>query len=86
LARSPALVAVESSENCLAYGFGVKQGEIRGNRGFDLQFEPRNPFSPARKELSVSGLVHLSGRVYDPLLAWFTSANTITENPFSTQG
>jgi RHS repeat-associated protein len=38
------------------------------------------------EELSVSGLVHLNGRVYDPLLARFTSADTITENPFSTQG
>jgi hypothetical protein len=35
LARSPALVAVASPENCPADGFGVKQGEIRGNRGFD---------------------------------------------------
>jgi RHS repeat-associated protein len=38
------------------------------------------------EELSVSGLVHLNGRVYDPLLARFTSADTITENPLSTQG
>src|SRR5207247_1769155 len=28
----------------------------------------------------------LNGRVYDPLLARFTSADTITESPFSTQG
>jgi len=34
----------------------------------------------------VSGLVHLNGRVYDPLLARFTSPDTMTESPFSTQG
>ncbi|CCE06201.1 exported hypothetical protein [Bradyrhizobium sp. STM 3843] len=38
------------------------------------------------EELSVAGLVHLNGRVYDPLLARFTSPDTITESPFSTQG
>jgi RHS repeat-associated protein len=38
------------------------------------------------EELSVAGLVHLNGRVYDPLLARFTSADTITESPDSTQG
>ena len=38
------------------------------------------------EELQVAGLVHLNGRVYDPLLARFTSADTITENPYSTQG
>ena len=30
--------------------------------------------------------MHLNGRVYDPLLARFTSADTMTESPFSTQG
>jgi hypothetical protein len=35
------------------------------------------------EEFSVSGLVHLSGRVYDFLLARFTSANTITEIPLA---
>ena len=34
----------------------------------------------------MSGLVHLNGRVYDPLLARFTSPDTMTESPFSTQG
>ncbi|MGJ5037601.1 MULTISPECIES: RHS repeat-associated core domain-containing protein [unclassified Bradyrhizobium] len=38
------------------------------------------------EELSVAGLVHMNGRVYDPLLARFTSPDTITESPFSTQG
>ncbi len=38
------------------------------------------------EELSVSGLVHLNGRVYDPLLARFTSADTVTQFPYSTQG
>src|SRR5882757_10195095 len=37
------------------------------------------------EQLSVAGLVHLNGRVYDPILARFTSADTITESPFSTQ-
>jgi RHS repeat-associated protein len=33
------------------------------------------------EELSVSGLVHLNGRVYDPLLARFTSADpTVTDS------
>ena len=39
-----------------------------------------------QEELSVSGLVHLNGRVYDPLLARFTSADTTTESPFDPQG
>jgi len=39
-----------------------------------------------QEELSVFGLVHLNGRVYDPFLARFTSADTITESPYSTQG
>ncbi|MGJ5135615.1 RHS repeat-associated core domain-containing protein [Bradyrhizobium oligotrophicum] len=38
------------------------------------------------EELSVAGLIHMNGRVYDPLLARFTSPDTITESPFSTQG
>ena len=37
------------------------------------------------EELSVSGLVHLNGRVYDPLLARFTSADTMTESPYDPQ-
>ncbi|WP_246741468.1 RHS repeat-associated core domain-containing protein [Bradyrhizobium aeschynomenes] len=38
------------------------------------------------EELSVAGLIHMNGRIYDPLLARFTSADTVTESPFSTQG
>ena len=38
------------------------------------------------EQLDAVGLVHLNGRVYDPLLARFTSADTITESPYSTQG
>ena len=38
-----------------------------------------------QEELSVSGLVHLNGRVYDPLLARFTSPDTTTESPFDPQ-
>jgi RHS repeat-associated protein len=37
------------------------------------------------EELSVSGLVHLNGRVYDPFLARFTSADPMTESPFDPQ-
>jgi hypothetical protein len=54
-------------KNCLAYGFSGRAGE------------PRNPFSSGEEELSVSRLIRLSGRVYDPLLARFT--NTTMENP-----
>lgn len=32
------------------------------------------------------GLIHINGRDYDPLLARFGTANTMTENLFSTQG
>jgi RHS repeat-associated protein len=38
------------------------------------------------EELSVSGLVHLNGRVYDPFLARFTSPDTVIEDPYNTQG
>jgi RHS repeat-associated protein len=38
------------------------------------------------EELSVSGLVHLNGRVYDPLLARMTSADPTVPHPISTQG
>ncbi|WP_276576603.1 RHS repeat-associated core domain-containing protein, partial [Bradyrhizobium sp. 21] len=38
------------------------------------------------EELSVGSLVHLNGRVYDALLARFTSADTMIESPYSTQG
>jgi RHS repeat-associated protein len=38
------------------------------------------------EELDSVALVHMNGRVYDPLLARFASADPMTENPFSTQG
>jgi len=38
------------------------------------------------EELDSVGLVHMNGRVYDPLLARFGTADPITESPFSTQG
>jgi RHS repeat-associated protein len=38
------------------------------------------------EELSVAGLVHLNGRVYDPLLARFTSADPTVTDPMNMQG
>jgi RHS repeat-associated protein len=38
------------------------------------------------EELDSIGLVHMNGRVYDPLLARFGVPDPITENPFGTQG
>jgi RHS repeat-associated protein len=38
------------------------------------------------EQLDLVGMVHMNGRVYDPLLGRFTSADPMTENPFSTQG
>jgi RHS repeat-associated protein len=38
------------------------------------------------EELDAVGLVHMNGRVYDPLLARFGTPDPITESPFSTQG
>jgi RHS repeat-associated protein len=38
------------------------------------------------EELSVAGLVHLNGRVYDPTLARMTSADPTVQSPMSTQG
>jgi RHS repeat-associated protein len=37
------------------------------------------------EQLSVAGLVHLNGRVYDPILARMTSADPTTPRPLSTQ-
>ncbi|MGC2780213.1 MAG: RHS repeat-associated core domain-containing protein [Bradyrhizobium sp.] len=39
-----------------------------------------------QEELSVAGLVHLNGRVYDPLLARFTSADPTVTEPLNPQG
>jgi RHS repeat-associated protein len=38
------------------------------------------------EQLSVSGLVHLNGRVYDPLLARMTSADPTVTDPMNAQG
>ena len=38
------------------------------------------------EQLSVSGLVHLNGRVYDPIVARMTSADPTIPRPLSTQG
>jgi RHS repeat-associated protein len=38
------------------------------------------------EELSVSGLVHLNGRIYDPILARMTSADPNVSNPTNAQG
>jgi RHS repeat-associated protein len=38
------------------------------------------------EELAEVGLVHMNGRVYDPLLARFGTPDPMTESPFSTQG
>lgn len=38
------------------------------------------------EQLSVAGLVHLNGRVYDPLLARFTSADPTVTDPMNMQG
>jgi RHS repeat-associated protein len=38
------------------------------------------------EHLAAVGLVHMNGRVYDPLLARFGTPDPTTENPFSTQG
>ena len=38
------------------------------------------------EELDSVGLVHMNGRVYDPPLARFGTADPMTESPFSTQG
>jgi len=39
-----------------------------------------------REELSGSALIHLNGRVYDPQIGKFTSADPTTSKPYSTQG
>jgi RHS repeat-associated protein len=36
--------------------------------------------------LAEVGLIHMNGRVYDPLIARFGTPDPMTENPFSTQG
>ncbi|MGJ5176511.1 RHS repeat-associated core domain-containing protein [Bradyrhizobium oligotrophicum] len=38
------------------------------------------------EQLSVTGLVHLNGRIYDPILARMTSADPVVSRPSSTQG
>ena len=38
------------------------------------------------EQLADVGLVHMNGRVYDPLIGRFGSADPMVEDPFSTQG
>jgi RHS repeat-associated protein len=38
------------------------------------------------EHLNEVGLIHMNGRVYDPLLARFGTPDPMTESPFSTQG
>jgi RHS repeat-associated protein len=38
------------------------------------------------EQLDDVGLIHMNGRVYDPLLGRFGTPDPMTENPFSTQG
>jgi RHS repeat-associated protein len=38
------------------------------------------------EQLDAVGLIHMNGRVYDPLLGRFGTPDPMTENPFSTQG
>ena len=38
------------------------------------------------EQLDEVGLIHMNGRVYDPLLGRFGTPDPMTENPFSTQG
>jgi RHS repeat-associated protein len=38
------------------------------------------------EHLAEVGLIHMNGRVYDPLLARFGTPDPMTEDPFSTQG
>ena len=38
------------------------------------------------EQLADVGLVHMNGRVYDPMLGRFGTPDPMTENPFSTQG
>lgn len=38
------------------------------------------------EQLDSVGLIHMNGRVYDPLLGRFGTPDPMTENPFSTQG
>src|SRR5262245_13859075 len=40
----------------------------------------------SHEHLEEVGLIHMNGRVYDPLLARFGTPDPMTENPFSTQG
>jgi RHS repeat-associated protein len=48
--------------------------------------QPDQPRLHGHEELDAVGLVHMNGRVYDPLLARFGTPDPTTESPFSTQG
>src|SRR5512145_1219055 len=50
-----------------------------------IQAESTRGFT-GHEQLDSVGLIHMNGRVYDPLLARFGTPDPMTENPFSTQG
>jgi RHS repeat-associated protein len=50
-----------------------------------IQSETSRGFT-GHEELDAVGLVHMNGRIYDPVIARFMSADPVTESPFSTQG
>jgi len=65
-------------------------GKRRNANGTDdttnsVSSEQRHGFT-GHEELDLVSLVHMNGRVYDPIIGRFTSADPTTENPLSSQG
>ena len=52
---------------------------------YDLAIEPRRGFT-GHEHLDNVGLIHMNGRVYDPILGRFTSPDTFVQFPETTQG
>ncbi|ERJ19291.1 Rhs family protein [Salinisphaera shabanensis E1L3A] len=52
---------------------------------YDLAIEPRRGFT-GHAHLDNVGLIHMNGRVYDPILGRFTSPDTYVQFPETTQG
>ncbi|ERJ19287.1 Rhs family protein [Salinisphaera shabanensis E1L3A] len=52
---------------------------------YDLAIEPRRGFT-GHEHLDNVGLIHMNGRVYDPILGRFTSPDTYVQFPETTQG
>ena len=50
-----------------------------------IQSESTRGFT-GHEHLAEVGLIHMNGRVYDPLLARFGTPDPMTEDPYSTQG